>query len=37
MKERAAAEGGQVDVGPTAEGGFAVVATLPVTTAGARE
>jgi signal transduction histidine kinase len=30
MAERAAAEGGHVDVGPTAEGGFAVVATLPV-------
>lgn len=35
MQERAAAEGGHVDVGPTAEGGFAVVATLPVTAAGA--
>jgi signal transduction histidine kinase len=30
MQERAAAEGGHVDVGPTAEGGFAVVAVLPV-------
>jgi signal transduction histidine kinase len=34
MQERAAAEGGQVDVGPTAEGGFAVVATLPVSSEG---
>lgn len=30
MQERAGAEGGHVDVGPTAEGGFAVVAMLPV-------
>ncbi|HET8616330.1 MAG TPA: histidine kinase [Actinomycetales bacterium] len=30
MQERASAEGGHVDVGPTAEGGFAVVARLPV-------
>lgn len=37
MQERASAEGGQLDVGPTAEGGFAVVASLPVTTTGVAE
>jgi signal transduction histidine kinase len=37
MQERATAEGGTVDVGPTAEGGFAVVASLPVATSGVVE
>jgi signal transduction histidine kinase len=32
MQERATAEGGHIHVGPTAEGGFAVVATLPTST-----
>jgi signal transduction histidine kinase len=34
MRERAAAAGGTLDVGPTADGRFRVYATLPVTGGG---